>query len=332
MANVNTSTMSNAVKTFYDSRLLMRAIPRLVHCNFGERATLNKNGSYEWRKYGALSAKTTALTQGTTPVEESSPSLTLVTATPSWYGAWLSYTDQLDLQSMDPVVTWMSGVLGEQAGVSVDTIVRNAITAGATKQYSGDATSRATLDAPGDNISYEDLLYAMATIWGNSALTLMGGKYAIIVHPHSIASLYQDPVFVNLFVEEQNPIREGHIGKILNCDIFVSANAREYADGGAGSTTDVYSFLIIAKESYGQVSMAGLEPKLVDTAGPEGDYLTGDGSKASPVQLIFKNLGETGFDPLDQRATAGWKLTEDVQILNSSWIIDLEHTNALSDA
>jgi len=332
MAGINASTMSNAVKTFYEKRLLMRAIPRLVHSNFGERATINKNGSYEWRKYGALSAKTTALTSGTTPVEESTPSLTLVTATPSWYGSWLGYTDQIDLQSIDPVANWISGVLGEQAGVSVDTLVRNAMTAGATKLYSGDATSRGTIDAPGDDLSYADILYAMATIWGNDALAVSGGQFAIILHPHSLATIYQDPVWVNLFVEESDPLRSGFIGRILNCDVYSTSNAREYANEGYGSTTDVYSFLIVAKESYGMVSMAGLQPKLVDSAGPMGKPLTGDGKKANPVSLIFKGLGETGFDPLNQRATAGWKLTEDIQILNSSWIIDLEHSNALSDA
>jgi hypothetical protein len=40
-------------------------------------------------KYGSLSAVTTALTEGSAPSEQPNPSLTLIQATPLWYGAWI---------------------------------------------------------------------------------------------------------------------------------------------------------------------------------------------------------------------------------------------------
>ena len=338
MANVDTSTLSDAVKRQYERRLLMRAIPRLVHGRWAMKAQLRGYGSLEWRKYSALSAITTALTEGATPAEQASPTITTVVATPSWYGAWLGWTDKFNLESFDGDLSWISGVLGEQAGVSADTLIRNAMTDGAGKLYSGAASSRATLDAPGDNVTYKDVLIIIATIRANSALPAAGDRLIAIIHPHTFSSLMMDATFVNLFTRansdgDGNPLRSGYLGTLLGIDFYESANAREYADGGV-STTDTYSMLIIGKESYGCVSMGGLVPADVDSQGPGyGTPPTGDGKAVSPVSLIVKQLGSGGTeDPLNQRATAGWKFTEDIQILNSSWILDLEHTNIMSDS
>jgi len=49
MSNINTVTMGDAIKVMYEKRLLMRALPRLVHGRFGTEARLTGFGSYELR-------------------------------------------------------------------------------------------------------------------------------------------------------------------------------------------------------------------------------------------------------------------------------------------
>lgn len=341
MANLTQTTLSDGVKTRYEQRLMIRAVPRLIHGRWAEKATLNKFGAHELRRYETLSAVTTALTEGTTPTEQSAPTLTLVTLTPSFYGAWLGYTDELEMTVYDPLVSEISGVLGEQAGTSADTLVRNQITANATKDYSGNQSARTSLDAPAHNITYQDFLKAYSTLIAANALPVMGDKYICVMHPHTYATLYNDPTFVNLFQHAgsrddgmgsaSNPMRSGYIGTILMCDIYVTSNAREYADGGVGND-DVYSLLFIGRESYGTTGVGTITPQDVDPAGPEGKPLTGAGTAAAPVKIIAKQLGSAGADdPLDQRATIGWKLALDTQVLNSSFIVDLEHTNDFSE-
>ena len=144
----------------------------------------------------------------------------------------------------------------------------------------------------------------------------------------------KDDTFVNTFVQEvgNSPLRSALIGTWLNCDIYCTANAREYVDGGVG-TDDVYSMLFMGMESHATTGIGTFLPKDVDMAGPEGLALTGAGAKANPVELIAKQLGSAGsLDPLNQRATLGWKMALDVEILNSAFIIDLEHTNSFSAA
>ncbi len=331
MANLNQTTMSDAIKTQYERRLQTRALPRLVHGRWSMPARLNKNGAYELRKYGSLSAVTSALVEGATPAEQAAPSLTLTTITPAFYGAWIGHTDEIEMTVFDPLISEVSSILGEQAGLSADTLIRNTMTAGATKDYSGGAASRATLDAPLHNITYADFIKAVATLEAEDAMPADGEYFICIIHPHTWATLMQDPTFVNMWIQESDPaIRSGYLGTILRCRIYISSNAREYADEGVGSTTDVYSMLFIARESYGTLGMSGNMANQVDNAPETSRNMTGQ--QVKPVSIIAKQLGSAGTsDPLDQRATIGWKMSLTTTVLNSDWLLDLEHTNAFSD-
>lgn len=146
---------------------------------------------------------------------------------------------------------------------------------------------------------------------------------------YSFAELMQDTTFVTLFTREGgDSIRQGRMGTILRCAIYVSSNARYYDNGGSGSV-DVFSMLFIGKESYGVCGMSGLIPNY--TAGDSGgEYSNNTGRAVGPVSIIMKGLGETGLDPLNQRGTIGWKATHDDTILNSAWIVDLEHATSYS--
>lgn len=128
-----------------------------------------------------------------------------------------------------------------------------------------------------------------------------------------------------------NPLRSGYVGRILRCKIYVSSNSRSYADGGVGSTTDVFSMLFIAREAYGCVGIANTYPNLdVDSAPAQAHNMTGQ--QVKPVELIVKQLGSAGADdPLNQRATVGWKMSLGESVTNSAWIRDLEHANVASD-
>lgn len=150
---------------------------------------------------------------------------------------------------------------------------------------------------------------------------------------HTWATLMQNSTFVALFQNEasreaNSPIRSGYLGTILRCRIYVSSNSREYTDEGDSGTTDVYSMLFIGKESYGMAGFSTM-PEF-DKEG--GEYSNNTGKRVKPVEIIVKQLGSAGADdPLNQRATVGWKMSLATSVLNSAWIRDLEHSNAFSD-
>jgi N4-gp56 family major capsid protein len=178
-------------------------------------------------------------------------------------------------------------------------------------------------------------LYQYAALQSAGAMGVEGENYVCIIDPFTHASLMHDEMFKALFVAaeqsgKESAVRNGYIGRIMNCNLYVTANAKEYADGGLGSTTDVYVALFIGKQSFGTVSMANLTPSLIMSAGGEGAPMSWD--EISPVKIIAKNLDSGGVEnALNQRASIGWKTSLDVQVLNSSWIRSLEHVNEASD-
>jgi len=144
-------------------------------------------------KYGSLSIVSSALVEGTTPPEQAAPSLTLTTITPVFYGSWIGHTDVLEMTTFDPLISEVSSILGEQAGLSADTIVRNVLTAGATKDYSGGAAGRSSLDAPMHNVTYADFVKSVAQLESQNALPVEGDNFVVIIHPHTYATLMMDP-------------------------------------------------------------------------------------------------------------------------------------------
>ena len=75
------------------------------------------------------------------------------------------------------------------------------------------------------------------------------------------------------------------------------------ADAGAGGA-DVYSTLILADDAYGVTEVSG-----------------------GGLEHIVKQLGSAGTgDPLDQRATCGWKATKVAEILVQQYMVRIEST------
>ena len=336
MANLNTGNFSDAIKTYYEKRLLTRALPRLVHARFGMQARVNRGfGSLELRKYTGLSAVTTPLTSGVTPSEQAAPALATTTITPLWYGAWLGYTDKLDLTNFDPIVSESVGILGEQAGLSIDTLIRTTLVADSTLDYSNGISAIGSLTAVTDKISFSDILIQVAELEAANARPI-GGTYKVICHPYTMATLFEDDNFVTLFTREGgNAIRNGLMGRIFNMDFYVTSNAKKYTDEGA-SSADPYSMLFIAAESYGSWGLANLTPNYggMDTVGGEPGFARGGndtGKSPKPVEIIMMEPGSAGsLDPLKQRGTIAWKCAHDDTVLNSAWIRNLIHINSWS--
>lgn len=242
-------------------------------------------------------------------------------------------TDEVEMETYDPILSEISSLLGEQAGLSVDTLVRNALITGATADYSGGVSAIGSLDYPAHKISYKDIITQVTSLMAANALHSEGGKFMVIIHPHTLATLLQDEVFVNMWTAETNPegIRMGRMGTLMQCDFYISSNAYESADSGAGSTTDVYGALFFGANAFATAGFTGLKARQPDMGGV--DEYTGTGKPVKPVQLIIKPRGSSGSeDPLDQRGTVGWKLTLDIEILESTWIRNLYHVNDFSDS
>lgn len=318
MAGTTTKTQIANINSFYSRDLLIRVQPLLVHNKFGMIKDIPQGNSdiIKFRRYANLTAATTPLVEGVTP-NGSQLSKTDVSATLNWYGDFVTLTDKLTMETEDPVRMEANDVLADQAGDTIDQIVRDVIVAGTSVVYSGSGNTARGDVAAGDVITSANVDSAEETLKANKARFMtsyvdpstgiatvpLPPCFIGICHVYTTKTIRAFTGFTKVELYAQPGARmEGEIGKYGNTRFIETVNAKVFTGAGTGSI-DVYATLILAKYAYGVTRMSG-----------------------RALQNIVKPLGSAGSsDPLDQRETSGWKASLTAVILNDAFMVRIEH-------
>lgn len=312
--NVTTdSGLSAENKTFYDRTLLESAKPNLIHSQFGQKRPIPKNGGkkIEFRRYGALPKALTPLTEGVTP-DGRKLTVTAIEAEVHEYGDYVALSDVLDLTAIDNNVLEATKAIGNQAGLTLDTITRNILQAGTNVQYcpkvgaSGTTavTSRADIDAT-CKLTVDEIKKAVATLKANN-VPKISGSYVAIIHPYAAYDLMSDPNWEEMhkYTSAEN-MYEGEIGRIAGVRFVESSEALIVK---TSTNPAVFCTLVLGENAYGITEVTG-----------------------GGLKTIIKQLGSAGTaDPLDQRSTVGWKAMQTAEILQQNYMIRIESGGAFS--
>lgn len=321
MANTSRTQITKENTEFYDRVLLYRAVPLFLHTKWAQVRDIPRNGGtnvIKFRRYGNLTAATTALTEGVTPLG-SQLSITDVSATVAQYGDFVTITDRIDYESKDPVLTEAAEILGDQMGDTLDQLTRDVITAGSVVYYSGaSSSSRDTVGAT-DLIDADDIKIAVRTLKNAKARRVtkminastgiatepVNAAYIGLVHPNTTYTLKGLTGFVPVEKYASTmTVMEGEVGKLDEVRFVESTNCKTFTGGEGGIT--VYATMIFGSDFYGITRISG-----------------------EAIRNIIKPLGSAGTaDPLEQRATSGWKATFVAKILNDAFAVRIEHAVA----
>lgn len=307
MATETTLTLTDEVKQWYETLLLDEALPNLIHAQGAQVARIprNKGVSVEWRRFGVLAAATTALTEGTAP-SDTQVTTTTVTASLTQYGAFHQYSDKLELTAIDPYLQKVAQIFGDQMGRTVDTLVRNVITAGTTVRYVNGLASRANINSSAI-ISSTEIRRALRELKNQNAKPWKRNQYGAFVHPYTVYDMFSDQNIVQAFQYAQargddNPVLNGEIGQYMGFIFMESSDARVFTSLGA-TGADVYATVFFGRDAYGITELGG-----------------------GSAEVIAHPPGSAGAAiPLDQYGTIGWKMMFDTVILNHNWLYRLEH-------
>ena len=314
--NVTTdSGLSDEMKTFYSDYLIDMAEPNLVHDQFGQKHPIPKNGGkiIEFRKYDSLPKALTPLTEGVTPNGQKL-SMSVITSNVQQYGGYIELSDILLLTAIDNNLVQATKLLGSQAGRTLDTITREVLNGGTNVQYAeGQVTARNALvggQATGNHYLTVDAVRRAVRFLKVMNAPKINGSYVGIIHPDVSYDLMSDPKWVNVKTySDPDGIYEGEIGKIEGVR-FVETSEAKVFDGAGASGVDVYSTLILGADAYGVTE------------------ITGGG-----LEHIVKQLGSAGTaDPLNQRATAGWKATKTAERLVEQYMVRIETASTFGTA
>lgn len=315
-ANTNVTTdagLSAENKTFYDRALIETAGPKLVHDQFGQKRPIPKNGgkSIEFRQYAELPKALTPLTEGVTP-DGQKMSVSKVEATVSQYGAYVTISDVLDLTAIDNNVLEATKAIGDQAGRTMDTVTRNILQAGTNVYYchksdGSQPASRAALDKT--CVLTVDVVKRIVALLRGKNVPTIGDSYVAIIHPYVAYDLMNDPKWEEAQkYQNSTALYNGELGKIAGVRFVESSEAKVYSGSGCPSGLSVFGCLFMGKNAFGVTE------------------ITGGG-----MQTIIKQLGSAGTaDPLNQRATVGWKAIKTAEILVPSYLMRVECVSAFS--
>ena len=306
------SALSAEMKTFYDMTLIDEATANLVHDQFGQKRPIPANGgkTIEFRKFAPLAKATTPLTEGVTP-DGKSLAVSTITAEVAQYGDFITQSDVLELTSLDNTILEATKLLGRQAGLTLDTIVRNVLQSGTNVTYcpkvaAGGAETAVTSREALDNtcqLTVKVIQQVVAKLRGQNAPTI-GGKYVAIIHPYVAYDLMRDPEWIDAH-KYANPtnLYEGEIGEIAGVRFVQTTEAKIYSGG-------IFGTLIFGEGAYGVTE------------------ITGGG-----LQTIVKQKGSAGTaDPLDQRSSVGWKAIKTAELLIPNYLVRVESKSATFSA
>jgi N4-gp56 family major capsid protein len=221
--------------------------------------------------FNDIAVADTALTE-TSDVTAVALSDSQVTVTLAEYGNAVSTTAKLRGTSFLDVDAAAANIVGYNAGISIDSVIRDVINAGTNVIYGGggstDPSSRTTVQVE-DVIEANDVRKVVAALRGANAVSF-GGMYIGYIHPDvsydlrretGVAS-WRDP---HVYSDPAN-IYMGEIGAFEGVRFIETPRGKIFADASNGSGSagniDVYGTLIMGRQALAKAH------SIVDGNGP----------------------------------------------------------------
>lgn len=311
------SLVSQAIKNRYYVELFLRVAEKnLVHQQLGqlnqqvpsgENATVGTGPVY-WTRWLNLPIITAGQGEGI-PTTAVALSATNVSAVAAQYDNAVSVSDLLVKQSFGDVMKAAMQRLAYNAGLSIDTIVRNVAVLGGVSQIATGAANYTSVPATGV-FSVSELRKAIRTLQRNDAFKVGGGinsnepdangYWVAVLHPDSAYDIMGDTatgawIDANKYAGSE-AIFQGEIGKLYGARFLQTSNAYSL-NSGVVASGNVYATLVTGSDYFGVTTLQNL-------------------------QTFIKDFGSAGAgDPTNKISTAGWKTTFAAAVLNSSFAV-----------
>lgn len=305
-----TSGLSNLMSTFYDKVFLERAKNELRY-DFGatvKKHAMNMGKSIIFNRLTPLALVTAALTEATNPAEVAMTS-TQVTATLAEYGTYTTIGSLFKMTSIDEDLKEHVEVHGQNAGESIDNLIRLELSANATRQLVATTAAISSTSAihTSDVITGLEIRKAVRTLKINKAPRFAGALYRGIIGPQQAMDLFGASEWLDAHrYTTSDAIERGVIGKLHGVEFVETNNPTVALSGGfSASTTDVanvYDTYVFGRGAYAMVSL--------------------DSFSAPKIYVKNPGAGDTS-NPLDLWSTVGWKMPFAAKTLNSSFIVKI---------
>lgn len=237
-----------------------------------------------------------------------------VTVTLEEYGNAVQTTAKLRATAFTAVNPIVANVIGFNAGISIDTVARNAFQTGTQVLFAGTGAARADV-LTGDTLAGNIVRRAVAELRSNNAATF-NGMYKGFIHPDvsydfrgaTGGTNWADPHVYS----DPSGIYNGVIGNFQGVQFIETSRAPLFADAsdGAGTaatgTIDVYGTLIMGRQAVAKA------------------FSTGGGYSSNPVMVDVPVT-----DALRRFEGMGWKHFVGYDILRQDALLRIESSSSI---
>lgn len=311
---------------FYERKFLEALQPELMYDLFGDKAAIPSNNSNTivYNKVSEFATlENSPLTEGVTPTEQTS-TLSRIEASINQFGAFMTTTDRLSEESINGLTSEFTKRNGQQGARTANLVYRDGLLGGTNVRLVGAAANQDAI-ASGAVATTADFAFMLAAFrlakvkpWAmmttgsaNIGTTPIAESYHCIVPVEAIPFIEAlDDGIANAFqsVEEyagQVQAGTNEFGRYGRFRFMYDTEASIVVNSN-GTPQKVAQCLVFGK---------GIEDKaykVVDLAGGN-------------MQIITKPLGSGGTtDPLNQRATQGWKFKGGTFIIQDLYMFRYE--------
>ena len=317
MLTTNRTTIPAEVDAAYQRTGLTRVTNDFKYTKWAQVRDIASNAGtnvIRFYRYANLTAATTPLVEGITPTG-SQLSRTTITGTVSQYGDFITLTDRLQYETQDPIMTETADLLGDQASDTFDQITRDVLVSGTNVFYANGVVGRNNVAANVSQIDYKKIertlrkanakkITRMINASTGVGTTPIKAAFIALITPDTYFDLQSLSAFkaVETYASSQTLVDENEVGSMGHIRFVETTNGKVFSGAGA-SGVDVHTDIILAQNAYGITRITG-----------------------ETMRIISKALGSAGTaDPLEQRATMGWKATFLAMRLNENFLMRYEH-------
>ena len=230
---MNYSYNAGIAPTLLESYLQRRALenvqPNLGYLNDAQLIEQPKNNGkhVKFFRYTELPAVDKPLYEGVTP----DPQLLTETAfsvMTKQYGAWMDFTDEIDLWHVDSKTQAMSDRLNRQARLTIDNVGRDAICAGLNVMFPGSVQTRASIGSS-NVITYALIKKAVRNLKKKGAQPFADGFFHAKISHDTYYDLSQDQHWIDVAkYQNDRRVQKYELGTIYNVKFFEVDNAKVF--------------------------------------------------------------------------------------------------------